>query len=64
MRRRMVSRRCFVQTGSKIIMPAFGALTGGMDAGDIAIRNACGLVANDQMAAIVPVNGGLTRFAI
>lgn len=64
MRKRMVSRRCFVQTGSKIIMPAFGALTGGMDAGDAAIRSACGLVANDPMAVIVPVNGGLTHFAI
>ena len=64
MRKRMVSRRCFVQTGSKIIMPAFGALTGGMDAGDKVIRNACGLAAKDIMAALVPVNGGLTRFAI
>ena len=64
MRKHMVSRRCFVQTGSKIIMPAFGALTGGMDAGDKVIRNACGLLASDPMAALVPVNGGLTRFAI
>ncbi len=64
MRKRMVSRRCFVQTGSKIIMPAFGALTGGMNAGDKVIRSACGLLASDPMAALVPVNGGLTRFAI
>ena len=26
-----VSRRCFVVSGSKIIMPAFGSLTGGLD---------------------------------
>jgi uncharacterized protein len=64
MRKRMVSRRCFVQTTNKIIMPAFGALTGGMDAGDIAIRSACGIVASDPMTALVPVSTGLTRFAI
>jgi uncharacterized protein len=64
MRRKMVSRRCFVQTGNKIIMPAFGAFTGGMDAGDLAIRSACGLVPNQKMAALVPINNGLTRFAI
>ncbi len=64
MRKRMVSRRCFVQTANKIIMPAFGALTGGMDAGDVAIRNACGLELGQAMTALVPVSGGLTRFAI
>ncbi len=64
MRKRMVSRRCFVQTASKIIMPAFGTLTGGMDAADVAIRKACGLTKHDQMAALVPVNGGLAKFAL
>lgn len=64
MRHRMVSRRCFVQTESKIIMPAFGALTGGMDAADMAIRRACGLELHDQMAALVPVKSGLARFAL
>ncbi len=64
MRKRMVSRRCFVQTPNKIIMPAFGALTGGMDANDMAIRQACGLTKMDSMAALVPVKDGLTRFAL
>lgn len=64
MRRRMVSRRCFVQTASKIIMPAFGALTGGMDAADIAIRSACGLSAIDKATALVPIKDGLARFAL
>lgn len=64
MRKRMVSRRCFVQTPGKIIMPAFGALTGGMDAGDIAIRRACGLTDFGSMTALVPVKDGLTRFAL
>lgn len=63
-RKRMLSRRCFVQTATKIIMPAFGALTGGMDAGDDAIRSACGLTKSDVIAALVPVNGGLARFAL
>src|SRR4029453_9122512 len=31
-RGRMVSRRCFVASGRKLILPAFGALTGGADA--------------------------------
>ena len=64
MRRRMVSRRCFVQTGSKIIMPAFGALTGGMDAADLAIRRACGLANHEPMAALVPLKGGLAKFSL
>ena len=29
---RQVSRRCFVMSANKIIMPAFGSLTGGLDA--------------------------------
>jgi uncharacterized protein len=64
MRKRMVSRRCFVQTANKIIMPAFGALTGGMDAGNAAIRLACGLAKHDRMAALVPVKDGLAKFAL
>ena len=31
-RGRLVSRRCFVATERKLILPAFGALTGGLDA--------------------------------
>src|SRR4051812_11472214 len=31
-RGRLVSRRCFVATDRKLILPAFGALTGGLDA--------------------------------
>jgi DNA ligase-associated metallophosphoesterase len=64
MRKRMVSRRCFVQTANKIIMPAFGALTGGMDAGNAAIRRACGLAKHGRMAALVPVKDGLAKFAL
>ena len=34
---RNVSRRCFTISQRKIIMPAFGVLTGGMDAGEAAL---------------------------
>lgn len=37
-----VSRRCFVRGGNKLILPAFGALTGGLDAGHEAVRAALG----------------------
>jgi metallophosphoesterase superfamily enzyme len=32
MRGRHVSRRCFVASATKLILPAFGSLTGGLDA--------------------------------
>ena len=37
LKQRRVWRRCFVVSDRKIIMPAFGALTGGMDAREAAI---------------------------
>jgi uncharacterized protein len=37
LKRRHIWRRCFVVSNCKIIMPAFGSLTGGMDAGETAI---------------------------
>jgi len=33
---RMLSRQCFLTCGNRMVMPAFGALTGGMDAGAVA----------------------------
>jgi len=41
-RGRLVSRRCFVAGSTKLILPSFGALTGGMDAADPAILRAVG----------------------
>jgi DNA ligase-associated metallophosphoesterase len=41
-RGRRVSRRCFVAGRTKLILPSFGALTGGMDAADPAILRAVG----------------------
>jgi DNA ligase-associated metallophosphoesterase len=57
---RRVSRRCFVVSPSKIIMPAFGALTGGLDAHHPEILGSVGAHA----AALVPVSNRLLRFPL
>ena len=59
-RGRQVSRRCFVATGTKLILPAFGALTGGLDAGHPEIARAVG----GRAEALVPVADRLLRFPI
>ncbi len=59
-RGRHVARRCFVASGTKLILPAFGALTGGMDAGDPAIVGVVGRPAQ----ALVPVEDRLLRFPL
>ncbi|MEO0441765.1 MAG: ligase-associated DNA damage response endonuclease PdeM [Pseudomonadota bacterium] len=41
-RGRHVSRRCFVRTAQHLIMPAFGSLTGGLDAGSDVLEGAVG----------------------
>lgn len=60
LRGRHVSRRCFVRGADKLVMPAFGALTGGLDAGHGAIREAVGRRAE----ALVPVGDRLLRFPL
>jgi DNA ligase-associated metallophosphoesterase len=57
---RHVSRRCFVVSKSKIIMPAFGSLTGGLDASHPEIMRSVGTGA----AALVPVSDRLLRFPL
>lgn len=57
---RQVSRRCFVVSPSKIIMPAFGALTGGLDAHHPQIMRSVG----NGAAALVPVSDRLLRFPL
>lgn len=64
LRGRMVSRRCFVKSRRKLIMPAFGALTGGLDVQDNAIISACDLLQSEMAEALVPVRNGLARFPI
>jgi DNA ligase-associated metallophosphoesterase len=59
-RGRLVSRRCFVATTHKLILPAFGALTGGLDATHPEIVRAVGKPAE----ALVPVADRLLRFPI
>lgn len=62
-RGRQISRRCFVQTATKLILPAFGALTGGLDAGHSEVIRAVGpgaqaLVALDDRLLRFPVTAG------
>ena len=57
---RQVSRRCFVKSATKIIMPAFGSLTGGLDAHHPEIMRSVGRGA----AALVPVSDRLLRFPL
>ena len=60
LRGRLVSRRCFVATARKLILPAFGALTGGLDAHHPEIVRAVG----EGAEALVPVRDRLLRFPI
>jgi len=60
LRGRSVARRCFVAAPTKLILPAFGALTGGLDAGDPAIARAVGGGAE----ALVPLADRLLRFPL
>jgi DNA ligase-associated metallophosphoesterase len=57
---RRVSRRCFVASASKIIMPAFGSLAGGLDARHPEIMRSVG----SEAAALVPVSDRLLRFPL
>jgi DNA ligase-associated metallophosphoesterase len=59
-RGRHVSRRCFVRGRDKLVMPAFGALTGGLDARHLAIRAAVG----GRAEALVPVADRLLHFPL
>jgi uncharacterized protein len=61
-RGRLVSRRCFVRSDRKLIMPAFGALTGGLDAGHVAILTACDLDSDERAEAMVPTRASIARF--
>jgi DNA ligase-associated metallophosphoesterase len=57
---RHVSRRCFVVSSTKVIMPAFGSLTGGLDAHHPEIMRSVGGTA----AALVPISDRLLRFPL
>jgi hypothetical protein len=59
-RGRLVSRRCFVASATKLILPAFGALTGGLEAHHPEILRAVGHGAE----ALVPLTDRLLRFPV
>ena len=60
MRGRHVSRRCFVASATKLILPAFGSLTGGLDASHPEIVKNVGQGAS----ALVPLPDRMLRFPI
>ncbi|WP_375285520.1 ligase-associated DNA damage response endonuclease PdeM [Sphingomonas sp.] len=59
-RGKLVARRCFIASETKLILPAFGALTGGLDVDHPEIARAVGRPAQ----ALVPVEDRLLRFPI
>ncbi|WP_374408283.1 ligase-associated DNA damage response endonuclease PdeM [Pelagerythrobacter sp.] len=66
-RERRIRRPCAVVaqgagTGGRMILPAFGALTGGMDAADPAIRSA--MQPAQRIDAVLPVRGRLAQFPL
>jgi DNA ligase-associated metallophosphoesterase len=66
-RNRHIARQCAVigrssNAGDRMIMPAFGAYTGGMDAGDPVILTA--LSPANQIDAILPAKGKLLHFPL
>ncbi|MCP1470120.1 hypothetical protein J3E64_001807 [Sphingobium sp. OAS761] len=60
LRGRHVSRRCFVGSATKLILPALGTLAGGLDAGHEAIRRTVGPGAT----ALVPLADRILRFPL
>ena len=60
MKGRHVSRRCFVASATKLILPAYGTLTGGLDAHHPEILRKVG----PHASALVPVTDRLLRFPI
>jgi len=61
-RGRRIARPCAVLSDRRMILPAFGALTGGMDAGDPAILAALQPAA--AIDAVLPAAGRLVRYPL
>jgi len=59
-RGRQVARRCFIAAPTRLILPAFGALTGGLDISHPEIIRAAGAGAE----ALVPVQNRMLRFPL
>jgi len=60
LRGRNVARRCFVASATKLILPAYGSLTGGLDAAHPEIMRSVG----GGAAALVPVSNRMLRFPL
>lgn len=61
-RGRAIVRPCVIATARRMVIPAFGTLTGGMDAGAPAIRAA--LQPSRSACALVPAAGRIARFPL
>lgn len=59
-RGRHIARRCIAASATKLILPAFGAFTGGLDVADPAIRTALA----GPACALVVEGGRLLRFPV
>lgn len=62
--KRSISRRCFLKTDKKIIMPAFGAYTGGMDVHDAANIAHPTAIQSGKAQAILALPERLLRFPL
>jgi len=59
---RRIGRPCLLRTPRRMILPAYGALTGGLDAGHAAIRAA--LAPGEPIDALIAAQGRIARFAL
>jgi uncharacterized protein len=59
-RGRMVARRCFAQSPAKLVLPAFGTLTGGFDITDPKLAAALGT----PITAVIASDTGVRRFPV
>ncbi len=62
--RRIIPRRCFVQYADKLIFPAFGALTGGMDAAEAARLVLPAITKHHMAEALIATPQRLARFTL
>jgi uncharacterized protein len=61
---RHIQRRCYIKSDRKLIMPAFGSLTGGMDASEAALIAQPDLRAFGAAHAVVSLPHRLARFPL
>ncbi|MCJ2186637.1 ligase-associated DNA damage response endonuclease PdeM [Novosphingobium beihaiensis] len=61
-RGRRIARPCAVMSGNRMVLPAFGSLTGGMNAADPAILSA--LQPAEAIEALVPARERLVRYPL